>query len=1069
MAYSFVQQAQGVALSAGTTVASSSLTVTAGNLLIVVVFASSTGTISIPTDSRGNTFTQGGDSPGIGDPDVRYAWFYCLNANGGAGAISASTTTTAPVRAIYVAEFSGLDQFIDDNFGYQATPTTGADAVSSGNANVTAQPALLFGLSFNGEAVSAPTAGSGFTSLTGVWDAGGGVTTRPQHRRVTATGDAAATFTATSNTSHYTVAIAFRETVAASATLSGATPSGTIASASVARLGATTDQSSGTLYAVIDSAANLSGITASQVKAGQRNNGSAALSSGNVTVSGASPWLVLTGLQPNTSYSYALVQNNANGDSNIVTGTFTTHATGADGLWPTAVSLSGRWIEDQNGDPWAVLGDANVVLHHLGDADLADYLDGLVAHGITSVWWKLAMQKLESILAGMSLDKDGNSPFTGAWFQSTPTPGYWDNMERVVQQCAARGITCWLYPSWAGWTDDGGDRVIMEAATGGQMEDYGEYVGARFKDYPNIVWMNGGDRPSPGATLVARWGSIATGMLSQSVPQLWGLQGSRTVTKNDYITAASMGAQPFDLCTMYGDGLDPQTQAIAEYADNIGPLVSYEMTYENERMDSGTGSVITLDRLRYQYWGAFCAGGVGHIFGNLPRYAMDLVEAYQVSGMTWESTLNDPSGDDDRGTLDFAKHCAFIDGLSTSWVDMLPDTTDTFLTSGEGTGATRAAARFNGSGTTGLLAVAYRPHGGSATLTFDLTEFAPTAVKISKLDPVSGSYTEIGTYPTSGSQNVGSLGNNSGGDSDWVLLFEAAVIQQDADYTTGATAAAAFTAAMSTMQSISAGITADASQAAIADASASITAGAQAGHALSARAAALAAITEAIEAGDTDAAAQAAARALSAVVTADGQYDAIAAAAAAIEAGLEAGESWAVIAAAEAGLTSGAAFSASFVSETSGAQIAALSAGTQAAADFLGAVAAFGLLFAGASASDAFAASAQISASVSAGTQAGDTFAVITGDSGSLIAASALQSAFASVAETIAFMSHGAAVSAAFSSMGVALATISVGVSLGATFTASSSVDVSILGATASVRAIRRMTATVRPISSTLN
>src|SRR5690606_28694716 len=90
----------------------------------------------------------------------------------------------------------------------------------------------------------------------------------------------------------------------------------------------------------------------------------------------------------------------------------------------------------------------------------------------------------------------------------------------------------------------------------------------------------------------------------------------------------------------------------------------------------------------------------------------------------------------------------------------------------EGTGTTRAAARFNGSATSGPLAVAYRPHGGSATLTFDLTELAAATIKVSKYDPVSGAYTEIGTYANTGSQSIGSLGNNSAGDSDWVLLFE---------------------------------------------------------------------------------------------------------------------------------------------------------------------------------------------------------------------------------------------------------------------------------------------------------
>ena len=108
---------------------------------------------------------------------------------------------------------------------------------------------------------------------------------------------------------------------AAAAVLSApaATPGSTTAT-----VGCTTDQASGTFYAVVDTAANLSGVTAAQIKAGQKASGSAALASGNAAVSTTTPSVGVTGLTQGTLYSYAAVQNNANGDSNVITGTFTT-------------------------------------------------------------------------------------------------------------------------------------------------------------------------------------------------------------------------------------------------------------------------------------------------------------------------------------------------------------------------------------------------------------------------------------------------------------------------------------------------------------------------------------------------------------------------------------------------------------------------------------------------------------------------------------------------------------------------------------------------------------------------
>jgi hypothetical protein len=103
----------------------------------------------------------------------------------------------------------------------------------------------------------------------------------------------------------------------------------------------------------------------------------------------------------------------------------------------------------------------------------------------------------------------------------------------------------------------------------------------------------------------------------------------------------------------------------------------------------------------------------------------------------------------------------------------VPDATDTFLTTGAGSGTTESAARFDGTTTTGIIAICYRVNGGSATLTFDLTELNQVAsVRVRKFDPTNGAYTTINTYATTGSQSIGSLGNNSAGDADWLLVFD---------------------------------------------------------------------------------------------------------------------------------------------------------------------------------------------------------------------------------------------------------------------------------------------------------
>lgn len=140
------------------------------------------------------------------------------------------------------------------------------------------------------------------------------------------------------NTTHSFEAMGFgiavhQYTAPSAPTLSSPTPSGTLGTDTTATVGATTtDSSTGTFYVVVDDAGGISGITASQVKAGQDSGSATAIASCNASVSTSTPSCGVSGLTASTGYSYAAVHNNAGGDSNVVTGTFTTGATAASGI-----------------------------------------------------------------------------------------------------------------------------------------------------------------------------------------------------------------------------------------------------------------------------------------------------------------------------------------------------------------------------------------------------------------------------------------------------------------------------------------------------------------------------------------------------------------------------------------------------------------------------------------------------------------------------------------------------------------------------------------------------------------
>jgi hypothetical protein len=279
----------------------------------------STPTVS---DSAGNTYVVG--SPQFSDGGVRMAHFYLLSAaNAGSSVIVTGSfgVDTRTNRHIIATRGSTLAGALSVTFPVLLdTPGTGTDALACPAINVSSAPAVIIAHAFDLDLGGPPAAGTGYTDIGSALG-----NCRVEYKTFAGTSASeAATFTSSYGSHAFAYgAMAFTEGAAA-ATLSSATPSGTLGTTTTASLGATTNQTSGTFYGVVDSAGNLSGVTASQVKAGQKASGAAALSSGNSSVSTTTPSIPITGLSSGTLYSYAVIQNNTNGDSNMLTGTFTT-------------------------------------------------------------------------------------------------------------------------------------------------------------------------------------------------------------------------------------------------------------------------------------------------------------------------------------------------------------------------------------------------------------------------------------------------------------------------------------------------------------------------------------------------------------------------------------------------------------------------------------------------------------------------------------------------------------------------------------------------------------------------
>ena len=198
--------------SASTVATTFTSNVAAGNLIAVwVTWGSSSATLcsTCVNDSLGNTYTI---VQTVSRSGKRTAMAYAKNIAGGANTVTATFSASISSRGIIVHEISGADPTapLDGNAGQrQTTPGLGTDAVSSGSFTTTKNGDYIFGVSLQeGSSCAGAAAGTGFTPRE-TPACVNSMQPISEDKIQSAAGSTAATFTASSNTSHMTQAMAF--------------------------------------------------------------------------------------------------------------------------------------------------------------------------------------------------------------------------------------------------------------------------------------------------------------------------------------------------------------------------------------------------------------------------------------------------------------------------------------------------------------------------------------------------------------------------------------------------------------------------------------------------------------------------------------------------------------------------------------------------------------------------------------------------------------------------------------------------------------------------------------------
>lgn len=452
--------------------------------------------------------------------------------------------------------------------------------------------------------------------------------------------------------------------------------------------------------------------------------------------------------------------------------------------YPLHASPNARYLVDRNGAPFLMIGDApHSLIVNLDRADEAACLVNRRTNGFNSLWIELLCdsytggpgtevqpgleERLWALLRHTSVgqanyghDLNNNNPFTnslagGYYDLTTPNPAYWSHVDWLALTAATNGLQCVFTP-----LDQGGWMKTALANGTNACFHYGQFLGNRYKDQPNIFWNMGNDFQNwQTATNDAVILAIAEGIRSADTnhPMTCELNYwvSDSLTDPNWASEISVDGI-YTYYMTYAESLAAYNRA------NHLPCLFLEGNYEFEN-NSGRQPPAPLVLRLQEYWSLLSGCLAGHMYGNHYTWTF-------TSG--WQSRLNTP------GALQLRYFRNFFTKIR--WFNLVPDQSHTLVTSGYGTFDTNndllltandyATAAQSPDGTLGVV---YCPK--NTTLTLCLTNFiGPVTARW--YDPASGNYAPVTGSPfanTVAETNLPAPGNNAAGDPDWVLLLQA--------------------------------------------------------------------------------------------------------------------------------------------------------------------------------------------------------------------------------------------------------------------------------------------------------
>lgn len=396
----------------------------------------------------------------------------------------------------------------------------------------------------------------------------------------------------------------------------------------------------------------------------------------------------------------------------------TENSVGAHGFnGPVRVSENGRYFVDDADRPFFWMGDtAWPLFSQYPVQDAEKYLKNRADRGFTVIQGVLAWGNG----TGMeSTQPDANETGHRPWIDTPgkPDPVYFEQVDRLVETAERLGLVLAILPTWGYYVMD--SRLFDEQ----NARVYGQFLGERYRDRSNIIWVSGGDRIPTGRESVYR--SLAYGLRDGDLgthlityhPCGW-RSSSQFFHQDDWLD--------FNMIETWTEWAKVYPAVLADtLMTPAKPVVLGEGAYENGP-EYPQGPITPLI-VRRQAWWAFMAGG-------FITYGQDRMWRMEQG---WTDTFDTPG----------ALHMQLFKQIATSraWWKRVPD--QGLFASGVSSERTLNAAVRAADSSWAMLYLASQCH-----VLVHLDKILSRQVRCTWVNPATGEQREAGVYPT-GNQN----------------------------------------------------------------------------------------------------------------------------------------------------------------------------------------------------------------------------------------------------------------------------------------------------------------------------